>query len=109
MQANIEIRNTADYQMPVKAGASWATPALTQLRSKVLAEGPSRYIEGGAVKSFDFPPDVDQIQVCLSTDTRQLDARIELLNVPNNFKQIFTIFTNNLTQLRSKVLAEGPS
>eukprot|EP00527_Entomoneis_sp_CCMP2396_P002447 CAMPEP_0198154722 /NCGR_PEP_ID=MMETSP1443-20131203/68753_1 /TAXON_ID=186043 /ORGANISM="Entomoneis sp., Strain CCMP2396" /LENGTH=282 /DNA_ID=CAMNT_0043821425 /DNA_START=47 /DNA_END=895 /DNA_ORIENTATION=- len=96
MMNNIEVRNTADYQFPMRAGAAQATPALTQLRSTILAEGPSRYIEGGgAVKSFDFPPNVDQIQVCLSTDTRQLDARVELLNGPNNYKQVYSIFTNN--------------
>ena len=96
MMSNIEVMNSADYQFPMIAGANYASTDLVQLRTDVLDTAQKVYVEGnGAVKSFDFPPSVDEIQVCLSTDTRQLDARVEILNGPNNFKQIFKIFTNN--------------
>lgn len=95
LQCNVEIRNTAAYEFPVSAAAAAATPELSKLRSDIIASGESRYVEGGAVYSVPFDNTVDQVMVCISTELRQLDVRVELLNGPNNFKQVYQIFTNN--------------
>jgi hypothetical protein len=94
--AEIEVRNTGPYEFPINAAASYAKPPLSEIRNDIpKAEGPGRYVEGGAVYSVPFEPTVDQVQVLLNTETRQLNAKVELLNGPNNKKQEFEIFTNN--------------
>jgi hypothetical protein len=93
--AEIEVRNTGPYEFPLSAACEYAKPPLSEIRSEVPKRVESRYVEGGAVYSVPFDPDVEQVQVLLNTDTRQLNARVELLNGPNNKKQEFEIFTNN--------------
>ena len=93
--ANVEIRNTGGYEFPLSATCLYATPPLEDIRDEVPKDIEGRYVEGGAVYSVPFDPAVDQVQVLLNTDTRQLNARVELLNGPNNPKQQFEIFTNN--------------
>lgn len=96
--ANIEIRNTASYEMPLEAACSYAIPPLADAREEIQqsgAKGSGRYIEGGSYYMHAFGPEVDQLQVLLKTDGKMLNAVIELLNGPNNIKQEFEIFTNN--------------
>ena len=52
-------------------------------------------VDGGALRSFPLDPSAQQVEVVLNTDGKQLNARIELLNAPNNPKQTFEVFTNN--------------
>ena len=93
--ANVEIRNTGPYEFPVSAACNYAKPPLSDIRNRLPEMMDARYVEGGAVYSVPFAPDVEQVQVLLNTETRQLNARVELLNGPNNPKQQFEIFTNN--------------
>mmetsp|Transcript_32027 Transcript_32027/g.37342 ORF Transcript_32027/g.37342 Transcript_32027/m.37342 type:complete len:272 (+) Transcript_32027:120-935(+) len=92
--ANLEIRNTGGYEFPLTAAVSYAISPLADARKTLPQEG-SRYIEGGAVYSHSFDPEVDQVQCLLKTDGRMLNAKIELLNGPNNVKQTLEVFTNN--------------
>ena len=93
--AQVEIRNTASYEFPLSAAASYAKPPLSEIRTKIPETAKGEYIEGGAIESFTFGGDADQVQVFLKTETRQLNVYIELLNGPNNPKQTFEVFTNN--------------
>jgi hypothetical protein len=93
--AAIDINNTGPGDFPLNAAASYANPQLVAQRQDLLTANQGRYIEGGAVHSVNFDATVDQVQVLLYTDTRQLNAQVELLNGPNNFKQKFEVFTNN--------------
>jgi len=94
--ADIEVRNVGPFEFPVNAAAVYAKPPMADIRKEIpQVTGSGRYIEGGAVYSVPFEPGVEQVQVLLNTDTRQLNAKVELLNGPNNKKQEYEIFTNN--------------
>jgi len=93
--AAIDINNTGPGDFPLNAAAAYAGPSMVQQRADLITANQGRYIEGGAVHSVNFDSTVEQIQVLLYTDTRQLNAQVELLNGPNNFKQKYEVFTNN--------------
>lgn len=78
--AAIDINNTGPGDFPLNAAAAYASPGMVAQRADLLTANQGRYIEGGAVHSVNFDASVDQVQVLLYTDTRQLNAQVELLN-----------------------------
>ena len=91
----VAIRNIGQMEFPLDAyvvgnpdgGLSDATN-LAQMHNGMT-------IQGGALKTYAFDPTVESVQVLLKTDGRPLDARVELLQGPNNIKQVVELYTED--------------
>jgi len=92
----IAIRNTAQMEFPlgacVEADAGKDPARITTSSSGKVA---SKTIQGGAVHTYPFSSSVASVQVLLKTEGRPMSARIELLQGPNNIKQVIEIFTED--------------
>jgi len=93
--AMIEVRNLGEYEFPFKAASNYAAGDMALVPKDIPATTTGERVDGGALRSFPLDPSADQLEVVLNTDGRQLNAKIELLNAPNNPKQTFEVFTNN--------------
>jgi len=94
MTANVELLNTGNHAYPIDAACSYAIAPLTDDR-ETIKEEEGIYLEGGAIKMSPIPAYVEETQVLITTEGKQLNAMIELLNGPNNVKVKYEIFTNN--------------
>jgi len=87
----VAIRNIGQIEFPI------AADVLADNVDMPSAEcaGSSTTIPGGALRTYPFDPRVDSVEVLLKTDGRPLNARIELLQGPNNNKQVVELYTED--------------
>lgn len=90
----ISVRNIGQIEFPLAAyvSANVDDSAAKMMASQRLS---SMTIQGGALRTFPFDPSVDSVAVMLKTDGRPLNARIELLQGPNNNKQVIELYTED--------------
>lgn len=89
---SIAIRNIANMEFPMYVALKTDNVARTQ---SGLESSPRRRIQGGSVTTYPFDVVIDSVHILLETDGRPLNARIELLQGPNNNKQIIEIYTED--------------
>jgi hypothetical protein len=110
-QNSIAIRNTAQMEYPIFAGVeanvkeAGNTMSLSQRLDQIAT---TKIIQGGAVFTMPFSPSVASVQVLLKTDGRPLNARIELLQGPNNVKQVMEVYTEDGTERPFFTILETP-
>ena len=87
----VAIRNIGQIEFPIAADV--LAENVDQPSPDCLAS--SATIQGGALRTYPFDPRVDSVEVLLKTDGRPLNARIELLQGPNNNKQVVELYTED--------------
>jgi hypothetical protein len=92
----IALRNIGHLEFPLEACVAADTPdiAAPSTNMREFTDEPL-IIQGGALRTYPFDPSVDSVQVLLNTDGRPLNARIELLQGPNNIKQVIELYTED--------------
>jgi len=101
----VAIRNTGQLEFPLTAGLE---PDMTIDFIPDLASSEFRTVQGGAVYTTPFPPSVQSVQVMLKTDGRPLNSRVELLQGPNNNKQVMEIYTEDGKERPFTVIIDTP-
>jgi hypothetical protein len=87
----IAIRNIGQIEFPI--AATVLAENVDNPSNDCMASGTT--IQGGALRTYPFDPSVDSVEVLLRTDGRPLNARIELLQGPNNNKQVIELYTED--------------
>ena len=87
----VAIRNIGDIEFPIRAKV--VPDDLIGPSDECIAS--STIVQGGALRTYPFDPTVDSVEVLLKTDGRPLNARIELLQGPNNNKQVVELYTED--------------
>lgn len=88
----VAVRNIGHLEFPMEASV---TANDVDGSAADLESAPSRIIQGGALQTYPFDPTVESVQIMLQTDGRPLNSRIELLQGPNNNKQVMEVYTEN--------------
>lgn len=97
----IAVRNVGAAEFPIfsnvaREGDNFNNPARvlmdpvsSNLYTRQLVQG------GGAVRSFPFDSFVENVQILLISEGRPVNARVELLQGPNNVKQIIEFYADD--------------
>lgn len=105
----VAIRNTGHMEFPLSAGIECDMAIDDPSPGEILSQNSdSRTVQGGAVYTTPFPPSVQSVQVMLKSDGRPLNARLELLQGPNNNKQVMEIYSEDGRERPFYVVIDTP-
>ena len=102
----VSVRNIAQMEFPLQAYVS-KTDA-TNAESNPFIGNDMHTIQGGALRTYPFEPSVQSAKVVISTDGRPLNARVELLQGPNNNKQVVEVYTEDGMDRPFNLILETP-
>jgi hypothetical protein len=87
----VAIRNIGQIEFPLAASliANDVDEPISDFAST------SVIVQGGALRTYPFDPNVQRVEIMLKTDGRPLNARIELLQGPNNNKQVIELYADD--------------
>jgi hypothetical protein len=88
------IKNTGHLEFPLYACVGPDKVAGDACLAAAKAGRPE-VIQGGALRTYPFDAIVNSVSVMIKTDGRPLNARIELLQGPNNNKQVLELYTED--------------
>jgi hypothetical protein len=91
----VAVRNIGQLEFPLDAVVRPDNQDGLALDILSMTNRYSETIQGGAIRTYPFNPIVDSIAIILKTDGRPLNARIELLQGPNNNKQVVELYTED--------------
>jgi hypothetical protein len=102
-QNSIAIRNTGQLEFPMAATLEadldytqrHGSPGLEEITERLAYSSRPVTVQGGAVRTYPFDPQVSSVQIMLRTDGRPLNARIEMLQGPNNNKQVIDLYVED--------------
>ena len=87
----VAIRNIGQIEFPIAANVIAEDVDLPSPET----QSSGMTIQGGALRTYPFDPAVDSVEMLLRTDGRPLNARVELLQGPNNNKQVIELYTED--------------
>ena len=112
---SVAIRNTGQMEFPLTAGLEVDTSlehyGPNNAPANILmdhTDSSFRPIQGGAVFTTPFAPDVSSVQIALCSDGRPIHARVELLQGPNNNKQVMEVYTEDGNERPFYMIVETP-
>jgi len=87
----VAIRNVGQIEFPLAAfvSANDIDEPISDFRET------SMIVQGGALRTYNFDASVESVEITLQTDGRPLNARLELLQGPNNNKQVIELYTED--------------
>jgi len=91
-ESTVAVRNVGENVFPLSAYvvANDVDMPFSEFRdTSTIVQG------GGALRTYEFDSRVDSVEVMLKTDGRPLNARVELLEGPNNIKQVIELYTED--------------
>jgi hypothetical protein len=103
----VAIRNTGQLEFPLE-GCVEAGMDDIPVTQRFSDQSIPKVIQGGAIKTYPFSAYSENVKVLLKTDGRPLNARIELLQGPNNNKQVVEVYTEDGLERPFFIVLETP-
>eukprot|EP00546_Thalassionema_frauenfeldii_P014531 CAMPEP_0178924104 /NCGR_PEP_ID=MMETSP0786-20121207/17132_1 /TAXON_ID=186022 /ORGANISM="Thalassionema frauenfeldii, Strain CCMP 1798" /LENGTH=668 /DNA_ID=CAMNT_0020598759 /DNA_START=361 /DNA_END=2368 /DNA_ORIENTATION=- len=94
----LAVKNTGSMDFPLKANCEAVDPNEPTLGfidpTDARTQGPQT-VQGGALRSYTFDASVASVQILIKTQGRPIQCKIELIQGPNNNKQVMEVYTQN--------------